>query len=220
MGRPIEDITGLKIGYMTAIKIVGSYIPVRKPIWLIQCVCGNTVTCNSSAYKGRQYQSCGCMRNKLISQNTVKHGMSHHPLYSVWDTMIARCHRKSHKSNRRYSARGITVCEAWRKSFIAFRDDMVIGYAKGLQLDRIDNAKGYSKENCRWATTKQQANNTSYNIKINTPDGQMNVCEAADKYGIKRTTLLNRIKSGWPEDKWFIKVSYANKIKENKNGCV
>lgn len=72
--------------------------------------------------------------------------------------MIARCYRPTHPAFKYYGARGVTVCDRWRKSFLAFRDDM--GEApEGLWLDRIDNARGYEPGNCRWVTPKESAAN-------------------------------------------------------------
>jgi len=216
MGKPAKDITGVTVGYVTAIKKLPSVKTTSglKPKWLCRCVCGAELHLFTAPFLKGQYQSCGCKKNELISKNNTKHGMSHHSLYAVWDTMIARCHRDSHKSYKHYSTRGITVCEQWRQSFQNFANDMLGSYSQGLQLDRIDNNKGYSKENCRWVDAKSQANNTSANIWIDTPVGKMTVKQAAEHYNIKYTTLLNRVYRNWPNDKLFISVSHRNRVNE------
>lgn len=211
MGKPAKDLRGIKINMLTAICPVGND-KRGSIIWKIQCDCGNERFVPTSSFTKGDCYSCGCMKKQRISEKNTKHNMSHHPMYAVWDTMIARCHRPSHKSYKHYSGRGITVCQKWRNSFQSFADDMLSTYHRGLQLDRKDNDKGYSPENCRWVDCKTQANNTVSNLKINTPIGIMNICEAADYFGIKRTTLNNRVRCGWPEDKWFIPVDYANKV--------
>lgn len=215
MGKPAKDITGVTVGYVTAIKKLPSVPTLTglKPKWLCRCVCGNELELFTSPFLRGNYQSCGCKRKELISVKNTKHGMSRHPLYAVWDSMIARCHRPSHKSYPYYHGQGITVCEKWRTSFQAFAEDMLPLYREGLTLDRIDTTGGYSPENCRWATTTQQANNTKKNRRIITPVGEMTVAEAARTYGIKYSTLLNRVDCGWPQEALFIKTDYRNRIK-------
>lgn len=110
----------------------------------------------------------------------------------IWRQMNRRCHNQKAADYYRYGAKGITVCDAWRESFEAFYSDMEPS-PKGLSLDRIDNAKGYSKENCRWVTPKEQGRNR-YNTPKYTHDGKtMILAEWADEYGISRGTLHDRV---------------------------
>lgn len=211
MGRPANNIAGQRVGYMTAIQRVGS-TEGNKPLWELRCDCGEVRYSTSSRFIAGQLQSCGCKKKQIISERNTRHGLSRHPIYAVWDTMIARCHRPTHKSYIHYSQRGITVCEGWRNSFQAFADDMFPTYKSGLQLDRIDNDGGYNKDNCRWASATTQANNTSSNRMITTPKGSLTVAQAAREFGIGVTTLLNRIETGWPQEQWFIPASYKNKV--------
>jgi hypothetical protein len=80
-------------------------------------------------------------------------------LIQTWQDMLRRCHG-NHPRFSYYGGRGITVCQEWRDSFDAFYDwAMANGYSDELQIDRKNNAKGYSPDNCRWATRQQQAAN-------------------------------------------------------------
>lgn len=89
-----------------------------------------------------------------------RHGKSHHRLYKIWNNMIQRC-----ASDIKYTSKNLKVSDDWRiiDNFIR---DMEPSYKKGLTIDRIDNNKGYSKENCRWTSAIQQNNNKCNITKI------------------------------------------------------
>jgi hypothetical protein len=109
--------------------------------------------------------------------------------------MRYRCSNPNFAVYKNYGGRGITVCDRWQ-TFANFYADMFPSYVKGMQLDRIDNSKGYSPENCRWATSKQNNRNRQSNVWIETPDGPMVLAEAAEKYGIRSDTLWRRVQRG------------------------
>jgi len=204
------ELLGKQFTYLTVISAEG--VINGRSQWRVRCVCGVERVLQGKSLNRGHYKSCGCKTGELISNSNTKHGMSHHNFYAVWDTMIARCHRPSHKSYKNYGAVGIQVCERWKRSFINFRDDMLPSYIKGLQLDRIDGTKGYSPDNCRWVTPTQQARNTRLNVLINTSKGSMCISEAAETFNIGNTTILYRIAAGWPEDKLLITPDKRQRI--------
>lgn len=112
----------------------------------------------------KRYCSKACASSDRASKRTSERnsnwrgGKTSHPLYDIYLDMIGRCHRSTHKRYADYGARGITVCERWRADFWAFVNDMG-PRPDGLTLDRADNDKGYSPENCRWATYAEQRHN-------------------------------------------------------------
>ena len=116
--------------------------------------------------------------------------------YRAWECMRARCRCKTNSSYHRYGGRGITVCQEW-SSFERFLEDM--GQAPlGCSLDRTNNDKNYSKENCRWATPIQQSQNTR-KIRSITFNGKTHCLrEWARRIGIWDNALRARLKHGWP----------------------
>jgi hypothetical protein len=86
------------------------------------------------------------------------HGLSRTPLYSIWNSMRQRCHNPKSRMYKWYGRRGIAVCPEWRDSFETFLADMG-PRPQGTTLERKDNNLGYCKDNCIWATRKEQASN-------------------------------------------------------------
>lgn len=124
-----------------------------------------------------------------------------------WKKMMTRCYNKNSKDYVNYGARGITVSEDWKNS-TNFLNDMKKDWRLGLTLNRIDNNKGYSKENCRWATRLEQNNNTRKNRYITYKGITKSLSEWSRYLGIKRTTLDMRIR----EYKWTIEKAFEGRI--------
>ena len=122
---------------------------------LCECDCGTVKRVRLDGLRNGHTKSCGCLQKEKVST----HGMRDHPLYGTWFMMNDRCSNNENKSHYYYGARGITVCERWLNSFENFFEDMGIRPA-GMTLDRIDNDKGYNKENCRWTSRNVQSRNS------------------------------------------------------------
>ena len=135
---------------------------------------------------------------------TTTHGMRHTRLYGIWCAMKERCNNPNNKSYPRYGARGISVTDEWRESFQAFHEWAVqAGYSEDLTIDRIDNNRGYSPDNCRWVTTKEQNRNYSRNHMITYRGRTQCIADWAEETGINRATILFRIKAGKSIDEIF-----------------
>jgi len=124
-----------------------------------QCSCGKQFKTMSSSIKRGATKSCGCYQKKQASASNTKHGMSSHPIYSVWKDMIGRCKNENNNNFSYYGARGIKVCERWL-NIENFIEDMYHSYQECLEIDRIDNEGNYEPSNCRWATGSTQQRNT------------------------------------------------------------
>jgi hypothetical protein len=120
------------------------------------------------------------------------HGMAGKPLYKVWAGILTRCLNKNDHSYTFYGARGITICESWRK-FENFQKDTANGYSKGLCLERINNDGNYDPSNCKWATRAEQARNRRNTILFNNETAT----EAAKRLGASESTVTARIQKGW-----------------------
>ena len=124
------------------------------------------------------------------------HKYSNNPLYGVWNNLKNRCTLSNLKDWKTYGGKGISYDSRW-ESFENFKDDMSPTYKAGLSLDRIDNDKGYSKENCRWATQKEQSNNVRRNIIIELNGKRRPLYWWSEKLNIKSHTIYTRIIRGW-----------------------
>jgi hypothetical protein len=120
-------------------------------------------------------------------------------LYGIWTKLNSRCSTLTDKAYHRYGGRGVKV--EW-ESFDDFYNDMASTHDFSLSLDRIDNNGNYSKENCRWATPKEQANNRRTNRYIEANGLRLTISQWAEHLGIRVNTLNNRLnKWGWDEIK-------------------
>lgn len=129
----------------------------------------------------------------------VTHGHTYrgryHPLYKTWRGMRDRCLNKRCRAYKNYGGRGITICKRW-DSFQSFIDDMGLR-PPGTSIDRIDNNKGYSPDNCRWATPKQQ-NCNSRNARLLTVGNKtMTITEWGKRIGVSQQAISQRLRLGW-----------------------
>lgn len=160
------DLTGQRFGRLTVIERHGSD---RHGLatWRCLCDCGNEHICRGRVLRLGKTISCGCVNQELRKKRTTKHDKRRTRIYGVWTSMKNRCYNPKSNRYHRYGARGITVCDEWRENFQAFYDwAMTNGYdenaSKGkCTIDRIDNDKGYSPDNCRWVDMKEQSKNKS-----------------------------------------------------------
>ena len=169
--KKLDIKKGMRFGKLVILKEVAPYTAHYKNRtqqlrqFLCQCSCGNELNVTLASLRTENTTSCGCLRNEMTIKRSTTHGKTGTREYGVWRNMRNRCNLKTDASYKYYGGRGIKVCERWEK-FANFWTDMKDGYKTDLTLDRIDNNKGYYKENCRWATYEQQENNRRDNVFI------------------------------------------------------
>ena len=166
-----------------------------------RCNCGREKDVFWQALADGRVKSCGCLNRELAAirgRESTKHGGCNTRLYRIFMGMHARCYRPQHMHYANYGGRGIEVCPEWRGDFAAFREwAMSHGYDDTLSIDRIDNDRGYSPDNCRWADAKTQCGNRR-TCHMLTVDGQTHtLSEWARLTGIKKTTIKERLRRGW-----------------------
>ena len=160
------------------------------------------------------------------AKNAGKHGACSNgrmtSTYKTWTGMKYRCLNPKNTSYHRYGGAGITVCERWM-SFENFLSDMGERPA-GMSLDRIDNSKGYSPENCRWATNTEQQRNKSNNHRVTYNGITKTLAEWAEFVGMKQMKLVQRVLLGWAfedaiNDSLKINPKKVVMQSNNKTGC-
>jgi hypothetical protein len=163
-----------------------------------RCDCGNEKLARMSHLKCGSVKSCGCLLKttpRLVHGRTLA---SKTLVYKVWDSMVNRCTNPNAQAFHGYGGRGISVCAEWLGpgGYFQFVKDMG-PRPDGGSLDRIDNNAGYSPENCRWATHREQCNNKRSNTLLEVDGRSMTVSEWSVASGIRKTTIFERIKRGW-----------------------
>ena len=188
-----QDLTGQVFGQLTVIERAEN-TKAGHARWLCRCTCGNECVVEAGHLKDGKQFSCGCGKIEKLTT----HGMTHTKIYNKWLRMLQRCYNPNCKEYPYYGGRGIRVCERWHK-FENFYEDVsqMENYGcAGYSLDRIRVNEDYKPDNVRWATQKQQANNKRNNIKVNYQGEEMTIAEAAEKSGIKESTLYFRYHAG------------------------
>lgn len=160
--------------------------------YLCRCYCGKEFNATTKVIRSGAKRSCGCAK-KL---NAKKHGMSGSKMYSSWSGMIQRCTNKKNPKYNRYGGRGISVCKRWLFSFEHFKADMGEPLIKKFSIGRIDNDGMYEKENCRWESDIQQANNTSRTVLFKFLGKERTARDIAGEYGISYDLVYYRLVNG------------------------
>lgn len=226
MKKVKKDLTGNRFGKLVVLKFKEKIGNQNK--WLCQCDCGNKKYIFQSNLVGGQ-KSCGCIKKNVIKT----HGFSNTRLYNIHSKLLQRCLNPNNNQFFRYGLIGRGICEEWKK-FENFKNDMYESYLKHCEefgekntsIDRIDNNKGYFKENCRWATHKEQSNNIKNNIKVEFNGRSLGLDEFCKLNNFNYNNIYYKINNGYliediinkKPNKSIIKFEkYLNLYKENFN---
>lgn len=197
-----KNLAGLKIGRLTVLESATSN-DVNHPRWVCLCECGNEKTVSRSNLVSGHTKSCGCLSVEMVKARFTSHGHRKEsiptPEYSVWGSMISRCSNKAKRNYHDYGGRGIRVCARWQ-SFENFLEDMG-PRPDGMTIDRKDNNGNYEPGNCRWATRKEQANNTRRSRLITLGDITLTAVQWSEKLQIRPGTIRQRLHRGLPPSK-------------------
>lgn len=189
-----NDLTGQKFGRLTVIGVDDRN--TRKTYYFCECECGNTKSIRADSLIAGQIRSCGCMKKEQDRINLTanhSHKMSHTRPYEIWQGMKKRCYNPHDARYCRYGGRGITVCDEWREDFSAFyKWSCENGYSDELTIDRIDNNKGYSPDNCRWANAETQSRNRESNVRITIGNSTRALKEWCEIFDVDYSTVHAR----------------------------
>lgn len=185
----------------TKLKVIG-YCGKNKwhhNLWKCLCDCGKEKIITQSDLKLNKTRSCGCLLKEMNHKRLVKHS---HAIknkktrtYNIWINILTRCNNTKNRDYKNYGGRGIKVCDRWLK-FESFLEDMGECPSTKYSIDRINNDKGYYKENCHWATAKEQGRNQRTNHLITFNNKTQCLSAWAEEYNIPYNLLEQRINRG------------------------
>ena len=192
--KPRIDLTGVRFGRLTALHPVPRTQKDHSLRWACRCDCGNLKEIRGDKLRSGAAMSCGCLRAEVAKERNTTHGLSRTREYYTWASMHRRCGDPNHRAYKHYGGRGVTVCPEW-SDFLIFLSDMGERPSE-TTLDRVDNNRGYSKENCRWATWAEQVSNTRQTLVYTVKGETRTHAEWARELSISSSALSSRLKIG------------------------
>lgn len=206
------DLTNNKYGRLTVLKKLQNHN--KHIMWLCKCECGNEIKASGYNLKSGHVKSCGCLKSELSRKRKLTHGLSKTFLYAEWARIRRRCNNPNMTCYKDYGGRGIKVCSEWDSVENFINWSLLNGYKNGLSIDRIDNNKGYSPDNCRWVTRKVQANNKRNNHLITYNGETKTLAQWSEHLNLPYGVLKYRINNNWNTEKAFfspVEKKYSHK---------
>ncbi len=216
--KRFNNLLGRTFGKLKVIKYYG--IKNTTSHWYCLCECGTINISSGTNLLINHSTSCGCVSEANFGVTT--HGETDTIEYRSWYGLKDRCSKTSGRDYWRYKAKGITYCERWDK-YENFKEDMgecpkIDGVR--ISLDRIDNSKGYYKENCKWSTTKEQANNRDTNVVFTIGDVSHTITGWSELYNKNPNLVITRVNSGWSIEKALNEPTRVYKTLEFNGECL
>jgi hypothetical protein len=176
--------------------------PSGKSVGLFRCDCGIEKSIIIASIRSGLTLSCGCYNSEKTVLMYTKHGDAAGKKtaeYSVWEGLRKRCRNENDSHFHMYGGRGIEVCSRW-DDFANFLSDMGRRPSGAHSIERIDTNGNYEPENCRWATTVEQANNTRRNVYVTINGQHMSLADACggSKTSFYQTVYSRHVRLGWP----------------------
>lgn len=191
----ICDVTGNRFGRLTAISLISTSKNGAR--WLFECDCGRTKEIRLANVKNGHTQSCGCEHSRKSREANTTHNMSRTAVYKVWASMIGRCCNPSDAAYPYYGARGISVSDKWKRSFICFLADVGPRPSGGYSIERLNNDGDYEPGNCVWIRQAEQAQNTRRVRRFSVRGSTMTIRQLSQHYGIPAASIIRRLEAGW-----------------------
>ena len=243
MGKFV-DLSGRRFGKLVVLERSEDHIRPNGRIevrWKCVCDCGKETFSDSWSLTHGEKTSCGCSRHELLSASMKRtherhpeiaknfkkmvttHGESKTRLYKIWCGIKSRCNDPGCAGYKNYGGRGIKICSAWEKDFLAFKEwALSHGYDESAPrgkctIDRIDVNGEYSPENCRWVSQREQAQNKRTNHYITHNGETHSITEWGKILGINPNTIFSRAGwLGWPEEQALTNGRSETQIIERK----
>jgi hypothetical protein len=189
--RVFNDLTGRRFGWIQVLELIQD--PTRYAKYLCRCDCGTVKMILGQSLAAKRTISCGCQGRKITALRATKHGeagKNRSRTYGSWAAMMTRCEWGCSPGYLDYGACGIRVAIRWH-DYAQFLADMG-PRPEGTSLDRIDGTRGYEPGNCRWATIREQALNTSRTVRVEYCGENTTMVELCERLGISLTALRSR----------------------------
>ena len=180
--------------FETAPHIQPNKIKIRKGMY--RCKCGGEFEAMVWNVKTGKSKYCKKCRAIMLSNRVSTHKLTKHKLYGLWCDIKKRCYNEKSEYYKNYGGRGILMSKEWQSSFITFYNDLIGIYNSGLEIDRIDNNKGYSKDNCRFVPRIENARNKRNNHFVLYDNKHITISNLAEILNIPYNTIWNRVKKG------------------------
>ena len=212
-----NDLSGQRFGRLSVLNYVGNN-RFRQALFNCSCDCGKPITVRGGSLASGTTKSCGCLHAEIsvgvmqrvnasgqrVTTGNTRHGLSDTHLYKTYTNMKTRCYNQNRDVYKYYGGRGIGMCDEWVHDFGAFyKWATENGYIDGLEIERIDNDKGYSPTNCRWAIRHEQVMNRRVTVVLSDGTVSKTLYDWCKERGVNYKTAHARYKKGWAFEKIF-----------------